>query len=171
MTEEKINVVAEEKHECNCPVCKILRSDCTKKFLLVVLASFIGCSLAILAFAPKKHQPLPPYPHAPYMQNFDRPMPPAPGFKKFDRQRGHEFRGERFRHSEFRDHGQRGKHFKGERPGHKDFRGHKPNYPEFKEHIKKAPYAGEYKGKINGKYPNNFDKQIKTDRPTPEKVQ
>lgn len=55
MTEENLNEVkVEEKKECNCPVCKLLKSDCTKKFLGVVLASFIGCSLAILAFAPKK---------------------------------------------------------------------------------------------------------------------
>lgn len=37
MTDEKLNVAVEEK-ECNCPVCKFLKSDCLKKFTAVTLA-------------------------------------------------------------------------------------------------------------------------------------
>ena len=42
-----------QEKECNCICCKILKSDCFKKFLLTVLASFIGCSLAVILFVPK----------------------------------------------------------------------------------------------------------------------
>lgn len=85
MPDENLNVVEVEKTECNCPVCKLLKSDGLKKFLAVVLASFIGCSLAILAFAPKKHHPFPKRPFPPCMKMMDRPMPPAPHeFKRID---------------------------------------------------------------------------------------
>lgn len=101
MTDENLNVVVEEK-ECNCPVCKFLKSDCLKKFIAVILASFIGCSLAILAFAPKKHHPQPRHPHQPYMRVMDRPLPPPAEFRHFDRHGGPEFRGEAPRHHEFK---------------------------------------------------------------------
>lgn len=95
MTDENLNVVETEKtKECNCPVCKLLKSDGLKKFLAVTLASFIGCSLAILVFAPKKHFPHPKRPHPPYMRMIDRPMPPHNDFRNFDGPRHKEFRGE-----------------------------------------------------------------------------
>lgn len=118
MTDEKLNVAVEEK-ECNCPVCKFLKSDCLKKFTAVTLASFIGCSLAILVFAPKKHHPHPKRPHPPYMRVMDRPLPPPGEFRHFDRHGGPEFRGEAPRHKEF----------KGE---HKKFKNVKPLPPEVK---------------------------------------
>ena len=74
MTEEKINVI-EEKQECNCPICKFLKSDCTKKFFAVVLASFIGCSLANIAFAPKKPK-FPPRHQVPYVKIIEKQLPP-----------------------------------------------------------------------------------------------
>lgn len=114
MTDEKLNVVVEEKKECNCIVCKLLKSDCLKKFAAVTLASFIGCSLALLAFAPKKHHPMPRHPHAPYVKMMDRPMPPHREFRNFERQGGPEFRGQRPRHHEFR--GEHRKFKGGERP-------------------------------------------------------
>ena len=49
MTDENLT----NEKECNCICCKILKSEGCKKFLLTVLASFIGCSLAILLFVPK----------------------------------------------------------------------------------------------------------------------
>lgn len=101
MTEENLNVVVEENKECNCVVCKALKSDCLKKFLAVVLASFIGCSLALLAFAPKKHHPMPRH-HAPYMRVMDRPLPPPGEFRRMDRPVHPEFRGNHPRHKEFR---------------------------------------------------------------------
>ncbi len=128
MTEEK-NSVLEEKN-CNCPVCKFLKSDCTKKFFAVVLASFIGCSLAILVFAPKKHQ-RPPRHHAPYMRVIDRPLPPPmyrhrvnPDFRsKCPCREIHIYKSEAPRHPQFkknncpRNFNKRcDKNFKGEKP-------------------------------------------------------
>lgn len=102
MPEENLNVGVEEKNECNCPICKVLRSEETKKFLAVILASFIGCSLAILVFAPKKHYTVPRH-HAPYMKVIDRPLPPPGAFRHFDRQAGyHEFRGGHLKRHEFK---------------------------------------------------------------------
>ena len=95
MTEEKINVV-DEKVECNCPVCKFLKSDCTKKFIAMTLASFIGCSLAILAFAPKKpahFKKCPP----PYMKMYDRPIPPPEFHKYHHKMKYHQFKKDDFR--------------------------------------------------------------------------
>lgn len=116
MTEE-LNVV-EEKKECNCPICKALKSDWTKKFLTTVLATFVGCSLAILAFGPKhppkmfkcpppcvKMMDRPMSPH--YYKNFNRPMPP------------YMYKGELKRHGEFkRCHAKKGdfRRFEGKRP-------------------------------------------------------
>ena len=72
MTDE---IVREEK-SCECPVCKILKCECCKKFLLVVVGSFIGCSLAILLFAPKPPKmPCPKFMHGPMME---RQLPPPP---------------------------------------------------------------------------------------------
>lgn len=111
MTDENLNVVVAEK-ECNCPVCAFLRSDCLKKFLAVVLASFIGCSLAILAFAPKKHHPNPQRPHPPYMRTMDRPLPPPGEFRHFKHHGGPAFRGEMPRHKDFRGEHKKFKHVK-----------------------------------------------------------
>lgn len=97
---EELNVV-EEKKDCNCPVCKLLKSDCTKKFLTMTLASFIGCSLAILAFAPKKPPRMYKCP-PPCMKMMDRPFPPH-HFKDFNRPmhpRMH--KGDMKRHGEFK---------------------------------------------------------------------
>ncbi|MCM1010592.1 MAG: hypothetical protein NC390_06930 [Fusobacterium sp.] len=115
--------MTEETKECNCVVCKFLKSEGLKKFAAVTLASFIGCSLAILAFAPKKHHPHPKRPHAPYMRVMDRPMPPQGEFRHIQRHGGPEFRGEAPRRHEFR----------GESPCKKDFRGeHKKLPPDVK---------------------------------------
>ena len=97
MTEE-LKVV--EEKECNCPVCKLLKSDCTKKFIATVLASFIGCSLAILLFAPKK----PPRIHKcppPHVKMWDKQIPPH--YRDFQRPMPyHMYKSEWKRHSEFR---------------------------------------------------------------------
>lgn len=128
MTDENLNVVAEEK-ECKCPVCTFLKSDGLKKFLAVVLASFIGCSLAILAFAPKKHYPHPKRPHAPYMRVMDRPLPPPGEFRHIQGHGGPEFRGEVPRRHEFRAEGPCKKDFRGE---HQKIKHDKPLPPDVK---------------------------------------
>ena len=73
MTDE---IVKNEK-ECNCICCKILKSECFRKFLMTLLASFIGCSLAVLLFAPKP----PKIPCHRFMHKgpmMERPFPPQP---------------------------------------------------------------------------------------------
>lgn len=146
MTEEKLNVVeVEEPKKCNCPICTFLRSDELKKFLAVILASFIGCSLAILVFAPKKHFPNPKRPHPPYMRMIDRPLPPPGEFRDFDRQGGPEFRRDIPRHHEFR----------GEAPRHHEFRG--PHHKMFR---------GEHK-KFDWKCKKDFKRSDKMAKPMP----
>ena len=120
MTEENLNEVkVEEKKECNCPVCKILKSDCTKKFLATILASFIGCSLAILAFLPRPNfvnkRPCPP---PPYVKMYDRQMPPRE-FRGYDRQVPPEFRMGKRHHGEF----SRRHHNPEFKRHHRDFKG------------------------------------------------
>ena len=116
---EELNVV-EEKKECNCPVCKLLKSDCTKKFVAMTLASFIGCSLAILLFAPKK----PPRMHKcppPCIKMWDRQVPP-PHFRKFDRPMPHHiYKSEMKRYGEFRKGDFRKDDFKRFKDGRPDF--------------------------------------------------
>jgi len=114
MSDEQIKV---EEKECNCICCKILKSDCTKKFLSVVLASFIGCSLALLVFAPKPHhRGLCPCPRMEF--RMDRPLPPVM-HRGFDVRP--DFRGERkhFDYARCKKHG-------------KDFRGKKIDRPDFR---------------------------------------
>jgi len=115
MTDE---IVKEEKN-CECPFCKIVKCECCKKFLLVVLGSFIGCSLAILLFAPKPPKmPCPRFmPNGPMME---RQLPPPAPYMHHKDFRG-EFRGEHrlpngeFRHKIMRE--------------HKDFGDRKPEFP------------------------------------------
>lgn len=71
MTDE---IVKDEK-ECNCICCKILKSDCFKKFLMVLLASFIGCSLAILLFVPRPPK-MPCYKFRHVRPMMERQLPP-----------------------------------------------------------------------------------------------
>lgn len=115
---EELKVV--EEKECNCVVCKVLKSDCTKKFVAMTLASFIGCSLAILAFAPKK----PPRMHKcppPYVKMLDRQVPP-PHFRNFDRpMQNHINKGEMKRHGEFRNDDFNKDDFRKMRDGRPDF--------------------------------------------------
>ena len=97
MTDENVKVTeTEDTTQCNCPVCKVLRSEETKKFLAVILASFIGCSLAILVFAPKRHHRM--YRPLPQCRQFmDRPIPPAyqmHNFRRVERIAIPEFKGE-----------------------------------------------------------------------------
>lgn len=118
MTEENLNVVVDDKKECNCPICKILRSDEAKKFLAVVLASFIGCSLALVVFAPKKHH-YPPRNQAPCMRMMDRPLPPQGEYRDRQLPPQGEFRGRHDR-QDFRNFdGPRGE---GIGPNDRDFR-------------------------------------------------
>ena len=146
MTEENLNVVeVQEQKKCDCPSCTCLRSDELKKFLAVILASFIGCSLAILVFAPKKHFPHSKRPHPPYMRVMDRPLPPPGEFRDFDRQGGPEFRRDIPRHHEFR----------GEAPRHHEYRG---------SHHKM--FRGEHKN-FDGKCKKDFKRPDKMDRPMP----
>lgn len=122
MSDEKLteNTVVEnvkEEKTCNCPVCQFFRSDCTKKFFATILASFIGCSLALVVFTPfPRHigkKPCPP----PQMRMYDRQMPPR-DFRGFHRPMPPQFdkdfrRGGDFRkpHREFR--GEFRKHHRG----------------------------------------------------------
>lgn len=73
MTDEVLN----EEKQCNCICCKLWKSECFRKFLMTLLASFIGCSLAILLFAPKPPKmPCPKFMHKGPMM--ERPLPPPP---------------------------------------------------------------------------------------------
>lgn len=110
MTDE---VVVNEEKKCDCICCKIVKSECFRKFLAMLLASFLGCSLAILLFAPRP--PKMPFPG--FMRKcpmMERQFPPAP----YMHHNG--FKGEFKRHhrppmGEFKY-----------REMHKEFRGEKP---------------------------------------------
>lgn len=140
MTEEKLNVVevADDTQKCNCPICKFLRSDDLKKFLAVVLASFIGCSIALLVFAPKKHHPGP-RPIPPYERMMDRPMPPIPhqDFRNYNNPTPYDYRGEH-------------------RMPPRDYRGH--HNDGIKKHYQK----------LTNKWQNKHRDLKSPDRPTPE---
>ena len=70
MSDEKLT----NEKECNCICCRILKSECFKKFLLTVLASFIGCAIAVILFAPKPPKmPCPRFMNGPMME---RQLPP-----------------------------------------------------------------------------------------------
>ena len=128
---EELNVV-EEKKECNCPVCNLLKSDCTKKFVAMTLASFIGCSLAILAFAPKK----PPRMHKcppPCVKMWDKKIPPH--FRDYNRPTHYYmYKGEMKRHGEFRKGDFRKDDFRRIKDGRPDFNKKCPK--KFNEEIK-----------------------------------
>jgi len=140
MSDEQVK--AKEK-DCNCICCKILKSECTKKFLATVLASFIGCSLALLAFAPPKpyrdHCPKPPMEY-----RMDRPCPQM--MQKFENR--HEFRGDRPNFENYKRHNE----FRQVREQRPDFSG-KQN---FKRHLEKP---------VNPRVPQDVVKPVQPVQP------
>lgn len=102
MTEEMKTENVEEKKECDCDCC--CKCEALKKFLLLVLASFLGTLVALCLFTAVVKPKLPPMPlmrgPVPMMQveqgRFDRhhDFNPEMRIKKWEVQK--EFKGEKF---------------------------------------------------------------------------